>query len=249
MQTATSAHAIGACALRDIGCAFRNPTALACMAVALAFCAFYGRMWEEDVASGTAFSAFIIAFIAVMPVLEAGGVITLFAMSEELAHGSHHVITRSGVSLKAIVAGKIAASWLISCGLGILCFWAAGIDGTRLAPIAAVLAAGCLPFLVFSCGFGLLSKDQMRTNLWACPLALSALLALMGTMGPHSSFLIYLSPVGWQVAECVAALGPGIEPLQLSQPLLALSWIGWMGAGLFFLRSCMKQWHKEASLH
>ena len=244
MQT-TTARAISACALRDIGCALRNPTSVVCMAVALVFCAFYGRFWGADIAQGTAFSAFIIAFISVMPVLEAGGVITLFATSEEVAHNSYGAILRTGGSLRAIVAGKLIAGWLICCVLGVLCFWVAGIEDGRLIPLAGAFAVGSLPFLALSSGFGLISKDQMHTNFWAWPLALSALLAMVATLGPEVSFLVYLSPLGLQVAECVAIAGPGLEQLQLLQPALIASWCAWLAAAAFCLRQCMAKWRRQ----
>ncbi|WP_276915863.1 hypothetical protein [Parvibacter caecicola] len=244
MQT-TTARALGACTLRDIGCALRNPTSIACMAVALVFSAFYGQFWSADIQQGTAFSAFIVAFVSAIPVLEAGGVITLFATSEEVAHNSYGAILRTGSSLRAIVAGKLIAGWLFGCVLGVLCFWVAGVGGPRLAPIAAVFAVGSLPFLAFSSGFGLVSKDQMHTNFWAWPLALSALLALLGTLGPEVSFLMYLSPMGLQVAECVAVAGPGLEQLHLLQPALIASWCAWMAASVFCLRRCMAKWRQQ----
>lgn len=245
MRNPSTPRAVAALVLRDLGCTMRNPTALVCTAVGLAICVFYGRYWSQDIATGTPFSSFIIAMAAVVPVLEAGEMITLFAMSEEMAHNSYPAILRTGTSLGAIVAAKTIAGCVVSGVLAALCFLGMGIGGWRLSAIAAITLVGSIPFLLLSSGCGLISKDQMKVNFWAWPLVLGGLLPVVAAAKPEWAFLALLSPLGFQVVECLEAVSGPLSVFDLGHPALWVSFAAWLFVSALWLRYCMNKFHAD----
>lgn len=233
---------IGALIARDAGCALRNPTVLLCAVVAIAFSWFFGAMLADEAAATPDFGVFLMAFAAILPTLEAGGVVTLFVMSEEDARGTYDVMLRGGVSLGAIVTAKVIVGAVGCAALVPLCLALAGAPTAGLAPAALLTAVGSLPVLVLFCGCGLRAADQMRTNGWAWPLVVAGMLPLLGAMGPQWASLVAASPLGFLAGSCVAATTGAPDALGLPFPVLAANLVAWLILALLWLRRCMKAW-------
>ena len=182
------------------------------------------------------------AFATILPTLEAGGVVTLFAMSEEDAHGTYDVMVRGGASLEAIVAAKVIVGAVGCTVLVPVCLALAGAPRGCLGPAVLLTAVGSLPVLVLFCGCGLRAADQMRTNGWACPLVVAGMLPLLGALGPQWAPLVAASPVGFLAGSCVAATTGTPDALGLPLPALAANLVAWLILALLWLRRCMKAW-------
>ena len=98
-QERATPRIIGALVARDAGCALRNPTVLLCAAVAAAFSWLFGATLADELTATPGFAVFLMAFAAILPTLEAGGVVTLFAMSEEDA--DDHLRRHDGLQARA----------------------------------------------------------------------------------------------------------------------------------------------------
>lgn len=241
-QGRTTPRIIGALAARDAGCALRNPTVLLCAAVAVAFSWLFGATLTDELATVPGFAVFLMAFAAILPTLEAGGVVTLFAMSEEDAHGTYDVMVRGGASLEAIVAAKVIVG-VVGCAVLVpVCLALAGAPWSSLGPAALLAAVGSLPVLVLFCGCGLRAADQMRTNGWAWPLVVAGMLPLLGALGPQWAPLVAASPMGFLAGSCVAATTGAPDALGLPFPVLAANLVAWLILALLWLRQCMKAW-------
>ncbi len=240
-------RAFGALLRRDIGCTLRNATCLASMVFAVTACWFFSSTLGEFIAVDPSFAAFITAFIAFFPTLEAGSIITLFAMGEERAHGTYEVMERGGVRLRTIIEAKVAASALFATALTTLCFAVAGAAPERLPLLAAIALVGSLPFLVLSSGCGLLSHDQMRTNLWAWPQAILGLMSLVGTVVPAWGFIGALSPVGFLAAACTWTVTGDPDALGFPPLAMAANLIVWSALSLLWLRCCLKRAERDQS--
>ena len=203
-QERATPRIIGALVARDAGCALRNPTVLLCAAVAAAFSWLFGATLADELTATPGFAVFLMAFATILPTLEAGGVVTLFAMSEEDAHGTYDVIVRGGASLEAIVTAKVIVGAAGCAVLVPVCLALAGAPRGCLGPAVLLTAVGSLPVLVLFCGCGLRAADQMRTNGWAWPLVVAGMLPLLGALGPQWAPLVAASPVGFLAGSCVA---------------------------------------------
>lgn len=233
---------IGALIARDAGCALRNPTVLLCAVVAIAFSWFFGAMLADEAAAAPDFGVFLMAFAAILPTLEVGGVVTLFVMSEEDAHGTYDVMLRGGASLGAIVAAKVIVGAVGCAALVPLCLALVGAPTTGLAPAALLTAVGSLPVLVLFCGCGLRAADQMRTNGWAWPLVVAGMLPLLGAMGPQWAPLVAVSPLGFLAGSCTAAATGMPDALGLPLPALAANLVVWLALAALWLRRSMGSW-------
>ena len=241
-QERATPRIIGALVARDAGCALRNPTVLLCAAVAAAFSWLFGATLADELTATPGFAVFLMAFATILPTLEAGGVVTLFAMSEEDAHGTYDVIVRGGASLEAIVAAKVIVGAVGCTVLVPVCLALAGAPRGCLGPAVLLTAVGSLPVLVLFCGCGLRAADQMRTNGWAWPLVVAGMLPLLGALGPQWAPLVAASPVGFLAGSCVAAATGTPDALGLPLPALAANLVAWLILALLWLRRCMKAW-------
>ncbi len=141
-QERTTPRIIGALVARDAGCALRNPTVLLCAAVAVGFSWLFGATLADELTATPGFAVFLMAFATILPTLEVGGVVTLFAMSEEDAHGTYDVMVRGGASLEAIVAAKVIVGAAGCAVLVPVCLALAGAPRGCLGPAVLLTAVG-----------------------------------------------------------------------------------------------------------
>ena len=243
MHQASASRIVGALVARDLGCALRNPTVLICILVSLAACWFFGTVPAADMRGIDGMQEFLLAFIAVLPTLMAGGVVTLFAMSEEQAHGTYRVMARGGAPLGLVVAGKVTAGALLSAALTPLGFWLAGFAIGYL-PVFAVAAVGSIASQMLFCAAALLSDDQMRTNFWAGPLVLIGMLPLAGTFDPALGFLGLLSPQGFLAGACAQLIQGTPAGLGMTVPGMVASGVLWLGLAAAALAASMRRWKR-----
>lgn len=234
---------VGGLVARDAGCAMRNPTVIACVAVAAAFSWLFGAVLTSDAADASNPSAFLMAFATIIPALEVGGVVTLFVMGEEGARGTYDLMVRSGASLGAIVAAKVAVG-VAGCTAAVpLCLMLSGAPVAALAPSALPTAIGSLPALMLFCGCGLRSSDQARTNKWAWLLVVIGILPTLGALGQQWGPFAAASPLGFLAASCTSIATGTPDSLGLAFPALAANLAAWLAIAALWLQRSMKAWH------
>lgn len=242
MHRPSTPRAVAALVLRDLGCALRNPTVLLCILVALGASWFFGAMLGDDVRRDTGLESFLLTFIAILPALESGGVITLFVMSEEQAHGTYQVMARSGAALGQIAAAKVVTGCLLSALITPLGLWLGGFGTQGLPATIAIGALGSLAPCLLFCGAGLLSDDQMRANFWAGPLVFAGLLPLVGAVEPALGLVGALSPEGFLAGGCAWAVLGSPEAVGMSAAMTVASGIVWTALGAAALRTSIGKW-------
>lgn len=249
MEPTSLIRTVRALVWRDLGCALRNPTVLACMAVALGFCWLFGSLDTVDGERYAPFRGLIIVLAAVLPTLEIGGVVTLFVMSHEHSRGAYGVMMRSGATIGTIVAGKVIAGCLLATAFSFPCFALAGFAPAALPTLGAVTAVGCLPLLLLFCGCGLLSNDQMQSNFWAWPLTLAGILPFVSTLDPALGAATLVSPAGFLTGAATWVLTGSPESLGLTAPAVIANEIIWLAIGAFWLHHCIKTWKRKNPAH
>lgn len=248
IHRATPSKTVAALVLRDLGCAMRNPTVLLCILVAMGASWFFGTVLGDDSQQTAGLEPFLLAFTAILPALESGGVVTLFVMSEEQAHGTYRVMIRGGATLGQIAAGKVIAGCLLSAIATPLCLWLAGFGPEGLPGAAAAGALGNIAPCMLFCSAGLLSDDQMRANFWAGPLVFAGLLPMVGAIEPSLGLIGALSPNGFLAGTCAWAVLGSPEALGMSIGATAASGVAWLALGAIALRAAMGKWKKSCGL-
>lgn len=234
---------IGTLVRRDLGCAGRNPTVLACTLVPLGLCWFLGAFAADDLAAMPGLRNFASVLAALFPTLEAGGVLTLFVMGEEGSRGTYRLMERWGVTPGHIIAAKVIVGMLASAVVTTACFWLMGVDLARLVPIALAAAVGSVPTLLLFCACGLRSDDQIRASFWAAPITLIAMTPLLGALGPAvgstlepvATLIAAASPTTFLAGACTALATGDANALGLSLPVMVASAVAWLAIGSLIL--------------
>jgi hypothetical protein len=229
---------------RDLGCALRNPTVLACMLVPLGLCWFLAAVTADGPATVSFMRPFAYAVAAIFPTVEVGGVLTLFVMSEEGPRGTYRLMKRCGVRLRHIVAAKMTVGVLVSALITAACFGLMGVPLVHLAPIGAAAALGSAPTLLLFCACGLRCADQIWANFWAGPISFVALAPLLGAMAPAfepmATLIASASPTTLLAGACTAIASGGLGALNAGAlgitPLaMVISSVIWLAGGTLAL--------------
>lgn len=238
---ATAGQLLWALVVRDIGCVLRNPTVLLTVAFVLGFCALVSPGASGLMGGMPALDTFGLAFVVMFSVVQVGGVFALFVIAEERAHGTYEVMARAGVTLPLLVAAKVISGVVLCVVVSVANAAAFGVQDGRLLRFAAVVAVGCIPFLLLSAGCGLLSRDEMKVNAFGFVLVVPCLAPMFGAFVPVAGVVGTATPVGFLVGFGVQALGSSVEALSMNPVALAVSLVLWLGLGVLWARWCIRR--------
>lgn len=223
---------IAALAHHDLTDSLRNVTIIALFAVCVLLCIVFTSLGNGTKLSDTESTAFIMTTVYCIATAFTGGTILMFVTAEEFDRGVPLTLVESGVTVNELALAKVLSAAILTLVTELVSGIVVGLSLQQSTLLLLVSLPAMLYVLLLSLGCSLYSPDQAKSNLMSVPIAMIAVLPILGFMSEAIRTFVCILPTG-AAAELIRLLSG--SPTLVSPVVLAAIIAIWLALSFIFV--------------